>query len=197
MFEPFFTTKDKGKGTGLGLSTVHGIVRQWGGHIRVESKPGAGAEFRIYLPQMTEAVEEVPEPHKVSSATGSETILVVEDEPDVRRIVCKMLTLYGYSVLQAAGPIEALTMFEKNSDEIDLLLTDVIMPVMNGRDLHEQIAMLRPGIKTLYISGYADGVIDETDILPDGVNFLQKPFTPEALSAKVAQILNQDKSEVP
>ena len=192
MFEPFFTTKDKGKGTGLGLSTVHGIVKQCGGHIRVESEPGQGTQFRVYLPQITDAVEAAAEAHKPGCATGSEMILVVEDEPDVRRVVCKILTMRGYKVLEANGPVEAMALFEKNSDRIDLLLTDVIMPVMNGRELHEQIALLRPGIKTLYISGYADGVIDDTGILPDGVNFLQKPFMPDALIAKVARILNQD-----
>jgi len=193
MFEPFFTTKDKGKGTGLGLSTVHGIVKQCGGHIRVESKPGQGTVFRIYLPHMTEAIDAETEAHKPGSAAGSETILVVEDEPDVRSVVCKMLTMRGYKVLQAPGPVEAMAVFEKNSDQIDLLLTDVIMPVMNGRELYAQIALLSPRIKSLYISGYADGVIDDTGILPDGVNFLQKPFTPDALTAKVARILNQDK----
>ena len=193
MFEPFFTTKDKGKGTGLGLSTVHGIVKQSGGHIRVESNPGQGTVFRIYLPHMAEAVEEAAKTLEHGFATGSETILVVEDEPDVRRVVCKMLTMRGYKVLETPGPVEAMAVFEKNSDRIDLLLTDVIMPVMNGRELQAQIALLRPGIKTLYMSGYADGVIDDTGILPDGVNFLQKPFTPDALAAKVAQILNQDK----
>ena len=193
MFEPFFTTKEKGKGTGLGLSTVHGIVKQCGGHIRVESEPGQGTVFRIYLPRITEAVEETAEAHTLDSATGSGTILVVEDEPDVSRVVCMMLKARGYKVLQAPGPVEALAMFEQNNDRIDLLLTDVIMPVMNGRELYEQIALLRPGIKTLYMSGYADGVIDDTGILPDEVNFLQKPFTPDALIAKVAQILNQEK----
>jgi signal transduction histidine kinase len=192
MFEPFFTTKDKGKGTGLGLSTVHGIVKQCGGHIRVDSKPGQGTVFRIFLPHITEAAEEAAQASRLGSASGSETILVVEDEPDVRKVVCKMLTMRGYRVLEAPGPVEAMALFEKNSGQIDLLLTDVIMPVMNGRELYEQIALLRPGIKTLYISGYADGVIDDTGILPDGVNFLQKPFTPDTLVAKVARILSQD-----
>jgi len=192
MFEPFFTTKEKGKGTGLGLSTVHGIVKQSGGHIRVESKPGQGTVFRIYLPRITEAAEEAEEANDPSSAVGSGTILVVEDEPDVRRVVCKMLTMQGYKVLAAPGPVEALAMFEKNSSQIDLLVTDVIMPVMNGRELQEQITFMRPGVKTLFISGYADGVLDDTGILPDGVNFLQKPFAPDVLTAKVARILNQD-----
>jgi len=192
MFEPFFTTKGKGKGTGLGLSTVHGIVRQSGGQIRVESKPGRGAVFRIFLPSMTEAVEESAAAENPGSVAGSETILVVEDKPDVRIVVCKMLSIHGYKTLEAPGPVEAMALFENNSEEIDLLLTDVIMPVMNGRELYQQIALMKPGIKTLYISGYADGVIDDTGILPRGVNFLQKPFTHEALAAKVARILNQE-----
>jgi len=192
MFEPFFTTKEKGKGTGLGLSTVHGIVKQSGGHIRVESTPGQGTVFRIYLPRITEAAEEAAEASEPGSTVGSGTILVVEDEPDVRRVVCKMLTMQGYKVLAAPGPVEALAMFEKNSSQIDLLVTDVIMPVMNGRELQEQITFMRPGIKTLFISGYADGVLDDSGILPDGVNFLQKPFAPDVLTAKVARILNQD-----
>ena len=193
MFEPFFTTKDKGKGTGLGLSTVHGIVKQCGGHIRVDSKPGQGTVFRVYLPLMAEAVEETTEVRELDTAKGSETILVVEDEPDVRRVVCKMLTMQGYRVLEAPGPVEAMAIFENDVGQIDLLLTDVIMPVMNGRELSKQIALLRPEIKTLYISGYADGVIGDTGILPEGINYLQKPFTPDALTAKVDRILNQDK----
>lgn len=192
MFEPFFTTKDKGKGTGLGLSTVHGIVRQCGGHIRVESEPGKGSVFRVFLPCITETMEESEEPRQAVSVGGSGTILVVEDEPDVRKVVCQMLALQGYEVLSAAGPIEAMAVFENNCDRIDLLLTDVIMPVMNGRQLQEKISLLRPGIKTLYMSGYADGVIDDTGILPEGVNFIQKPFTPEALSTRVSWILNPE-----
>jgi CheY-like chemotaxis protein len=192
MFEPFFSTKEKGKGTGLGLSTVHGIVKHCGGHIRVESKPGHGTTFRIYLPRVTQAIEKAMEPSKTGSSAGSETILVVEDERDVRKITCKLLTLNGYTVLEASGPVEALAIFEQRSDPIDLLLTDVIMPVMNGRELYEQIALLDSGIKTLYMSGYTNGVIDDGGILPDGVNFLQKPFAPDALAEIVRKILDQD-----
>ncbi len=191
MFEPFFTTKDKGKGTGLGLSTVHGIVRQCGGQIRVDSEPGKGTVFRIFLPRIAEAIEEELKPLEFTPATGSETILVVEDEPGVRRVVCQMLSLSGYRVLEAPGPLEALALFEENRDRIDLLLTDVIMPVMNGRELNQRVTALKPEMKTLFISGYTDGVIDDTGILPEGVNFLQKPFTPDALSAKVADILKR------
>ena len=189
MFEPFFTTKGKGKGTGLGLSMVHGIVRQCGGHIRVDSQPGEGTTFCIFLPRIMESFEEDLEPAEYTPVSGSGTVLVVEDEPDVRRVVCEMLSMQGYTVLVAPGPVEALEIFTNDPGGIDLLLTDVIMPVMNGRELHERVASLRPGIKTLYMSGYTDGVIDDTGILPEGVNFLQKPFTPDALSSKVAEIL--------
>jgi signal transduction histidine kinase/ActR/RegA family two-component response regulator len=192
MFEPFFTTKDKGKGTGLGLSTVHGIVRQCGGHIRVDSRPGHGTVFRIYLPNISQEIDDIVEARQSAATAGTETILLVEDEPDVRRVVCQMLTLSGYKVLEAPGPVEAIALFEKHVEQIDLLITDVIMPAMNGRELHEKISAIRPGIKTLYISGYADGALDDTGILPEGVNFLQKPFTPDALTGKVARILHQD-----
>jgi len=191
MFEPFFTTKEKGKGTGLGLSTVHGIVKQCGGHIRVESNPGQGSIFRIYFPAIGEAVKESATEHEPQLVSGSETILLVEDEPDVRKIVQKILAQSGYAVLEAPGPFEAIELFEKHADEIDLLLTDVIMPLMNGRELSEKIRQLKPGIKTLFMSGYADGVIDDTSILPNGVNFLQKPFAPNALLGNVKRILKQ------
>ncbi len=193
MFEPFYTTKDQGKGTGLGLSTVHGIVQQTGGHIRVESEPGHGTVIRIYLPQVTLAVEKAAQVSGTGALAGAETILVVEDEPDVRKIVCKLLTASGYNVLEASGPDEALTIFKQSSDLIDLLLTDIMMPVMNGRQLYEQIALLQPGIKTLFISGYTNGVINDGGIQPDGVNFLQKPFAPDELTAKVRIILHGGK----
>jgi CheY-like chemotaxis protein len=190
MFEPFFTTKEKGKGTGLGLSTVHGIVKQSGGHILVESTPGRGTVIRVYLPRIMEAADEEAGVCEAASATGSGTILVVEDEPHVRTVVCEMLKLRGYEVLEAAGPLEGLALFEQHGEQVDLLLTDVIMPVMNGQELYAKIASMRPTIKTLYVSGYTDGKLDETGILPEGVDFLQKPFTPEDLALKVAQILN-------
>jgi len=189
MFEPFFTTKDRGKGTGLGLSTVQSIVKQCQGHIRVESEPGRGTTIRIYLPQVTQAIEKSSDLSLAEITSGSETILVVEDEAEVRKVVCKLLTMEGYFVLEASGPAEALSLFRQYEGQIDLLLTDVIMPAMNGRQLYEQIALENPRIKTLFISGYTNGVIDDGGILPDGVNFLQKPFTPEALLGKVHKIL--------
>jgi len=189
MFEPFFTTKDKGKGTGLGLSTVHGIVKQCGGHIRVESEPGSGSVFRVFFPAITEAVEEAEEVARYGSARGSATILLVEDETDVRRVVSRMLTAGGYTVLEADGPSEALRLFADQGDRIDLLLTDVIMPEMNGSELSTRIARMKPGMKTLFMSGFAAGVIGDSGILPEGVNFLQKPFAPDALMARIARIL--------
>jgi len=192
MFEPFFTTKEKGKGTGLGLSTVHGIVKQSGGHIRVESEPGQGAAFSVYFPAIGESAETSVAPAEHATGSGTETILLVEDEPDVRKVVHAILIQHGYTVLEASHPSEALALFEKQSDRIDLLLTDVIMPVMNGRELSDRISHLKPGIKTLFISGYADGVIDDSSILPNGVNFLQKPFTPDALVAAVNRILTRE-----
>lgn len=191
MFEPFFTTKEHGKGTGLGLSTVHGIVKQSGGLIRVKSQPGQGTVFRVYLPCVARAVEEASQANKGSHITRAETILVVEDDPGVRRIVCKLLSLRGFKILESSDPVTALKLFEQHIDNVDLLITDVIMPVMNGRQLYEQIVLIRPDIKVLYISGYADGVIDNGGILADGVNFLQKPFSPDALTAKVEQVLDQ------
>jgi len=191
MFEPFFTTKDKGKGTGLGLSTVHGIVRQCGGQIRVESDSESGTVFRVFFPAIRDAVDEAPEVSSRASARGSATILLVEDEADVRKVVSRMLAAYGYTVVQAEGPREAMAIFEDRGERIDLLLTDVIMPVMNGRELSEKISRLKPGIRTLFMSGFTAGVIDDTGILPEGVNFLQKPFAPDALVTRIARILAQ------
>lgn len=189
MFEPFFTTKDKGKGTGLGLSTVHGTVKQCGGHILVESRPGAGAEFRIYLPAVAEDIDQ-PSGHHYSGQTGGEaTLLLVEDDKDVRAVVSKMLSMSGFAVIEAEDPIQALRLFEQHRDVIDVLITDVVMPGMNGKQLYERIAAVNPDIKTLFISAYADGAIDDLGDLREGVSFLQKPFTPEALLAKLQQIL--------
>jgi CheY-like chemotaxis protein len=190
IFEPFFTTKERGKGTGLGLATVHGIVKQSGGQISVYTEPGHGTALKIYLP-CAEAVEteSALELARHSAHLGSTTILLVEDEPEVRRIVRDILETTGYVVLEA----EPETAIQKSHDfagQIDLLLTDVIMPKINGRDLADRLAEERPAMKVLYMSGYTDSVIMDQGILPPGVALLGKPFTLTGLVDKVRQVLS-------
>jgi PAS domain S-box-containing protein len=192
LFEPFFTTKDRGKGTGLGLSTVYGIVRQHGGEIRVESSPGAGATFDIYLP----AAEETPVVESGAAAAetvakGTETVLLVEDEVVVRRLAKEILKHHGYRVLEAADAREALRIAQQERGPIHLLLTDVIMPLMSGRELVEQLRQSRPETRVIYMSGYTDDVLAYRGDLGSDINFLQKPFAPEALAKKVREALEQ------
>jgi two-component system cell cycle sensor histidine kinase/response regulator CckA len=191
LFEPFFTTKEHGKGTGLGLSTTYGIVKQSGGSIWVYSEPGHGTTFKIYLPRCEEPLEDraVPPPAR-EAAPGTETVLLVEDEPEVRRLVEKLLRLKGYRVLSAASPAEAVTISKRHEAAIELLLTDVIMPGMNGRELSRVLAANRPRMRVLYMSGYTDAAMSQQGILPPGTAFLSKPFTPEALSRKVRDVLD-------
>jgi CheY-like chemotaxis protein len=191
VFEPFFTTKDVGKGTGLGLSTVYGVVKQSGGHITAYSEPGVGTTFKIYLPR----VEDLPE--RASAATGparqergTETILVVEDEDAVRRLVCQSLEAHGYTTLPAAGAREALRLCEKHKGEIHLMLTDVVMPQSGGRELAQTAAALRPSMKVLFMSGYTDDAIVRHGVLEAGAAFLQKPFTPAGLARRVREVLD-------
>ncbi|HPG67234.1 MAG TPA: PAS domain S-box protein [Candidatus Hydrogenedentes bacterium] len=190
IFEPFFTTKAQGKGTGLGLSTVYGIVKQHGGYIWVYTEPGKGTTFRIYLPHVDEpaGVETTVEPQTVSG--GNETVLLVEDDPSVRRMARRILDKAGYHVLDAANGLEALRVFEAEGKAIELVVTDVIMPEMNGRELYERIAATRPDIRVLYMSGYTDNVIAHHGILNEGTFFLQKPFSARALTAKVREVLD-------
>jgi signal transduction histidine kinase len=191
LFEPFFTTKEKGKGTGLGLSTVYGIVKQNGGSIVVESKPGQGATFKIYFPLVeqgvpgTAGVSDVAEPEH-----GRETILLVEDEPAVRGLVHETLRLHGYTVLEARHGIEALMTGAKYQGPIHLLLTDVVMPQMSGPEVAEKIQVVRPGIKVLYMSGYPDHPIFEQGGISRDTSFLSKPFAPNVLAKKVRDVLD-------
>ncbi|MHB0981173.1 MAG: response regulator [Thermoleophilia bacterium] len=194
IFEPFFTTKETGRGTGLGLSTVYGIVKQSGGNIWVYSKPGQGTIFKIYLPRAEKPIDWSPtaRPSPQNAARrGDATILLVEDEPAVRRLATRILEGHGHQVLGAASPQEALTLFDGHSTRIDLLLTDVILPGMSGRDLVEELSR-RPGAppKILYMSGYTQNAIVHEGRLDAGVAFLEKPFTPEALLRKVREVLD-------
>ena len=192
IFEPFFTTKGRAKGTGLGLSTVYGIVTQSGGSVEVDSSPGKGSTFSVYLPATNEG--EKPR-HKTPQAKprsgGKQTILLVEDQALLGRVVHTMLEQSGYNVLLAATPAEGLHKAETHAGKIDLLITDMILPGMNGRILAEKMKELRPQLKVLFVSGYAENVVSEDGYLAPGMNFLQKPFTHDSLSGKVREVLDQ------
>jgi two-component system cell cycle sensor histidine kinase/response regulator CckA len=192
IFEPFFTTKEAGKGTGLGLATVYGIVRQSGGHITVHSEPGQGATFKIYLPAGPTVPEELAEPrfHLVSRG-GSETILLVEDEETVCDLVRRVLQAEGYTLLEAQRGDEALSLAGQHPGQIDLLITDVVMPQMSGRELAEQLKALRPQLKVLFMSGYTDDTVVRHGILTADIEFLPKPFSPGKLASKVREVLDK------
>ncbi len=190
IFEPFFTTKAVGKGTGLGLSTVYGIVKQSGGSIWVYSEAGIGTTFKIYLPRVDTPVENYRRPEDwMGDLSGTGTILLAEDEELVRNLTSEVLQLYGYSVLEASGGREALQICERYADSIDLLITDVVMPEMSGRELADRLKQLRPDVKVLFMSGYTDNAIVHQGVLDAGANFIQKPFAPEVLANKVREIL--------
>jgi two-component system, cell cycle sensor histidine kinase and response regulator CckA len=200
IFEPFFTTKGAGKGTGLGLAMVYGIVKQSGGCIEVESELDVGSTFRIYLPRIAGAeVSARPSAtgRTLRSRGGQETILVVEDEESLRKIVARVLTGAGYRVVSASNAGEALLLCEKHGSRIRLMLTDVIMPGMNGRELSERLATMVPNMKVLYMSGYTDDAIVDRGALAPGTVLIQKPFTADELSARVRAVLDDTEGKIP
>jgi CheY-like chemotaxis protein len=189
LFEPFFTTKEVGKGTGLGLSMVYGIVRQSGGWIDVSSEVGVGTSFEVYLPRIDSCP--APERNRIGAPTegGGETVLVVEDQEAVRAFSGEALRQRGYHVLEASDGNEAIAVAGRHPGRLHLLLTDVVMPGMNGKELAERLQELRPDLKVLFISGYTADVIAHRGVLDRGVAFLHKPFSPEELAQKVRDAL--------
>jgi two-component system cell cycle sensor histidine kinase/response regulator CckA len=185
LFEPFFTTKAPGSGSGLGLATVYGAIKQVDGQVTVYSQPNCGTIFEIYLPRVKEGVAEAP---RMRSAKGSETILLVDDEEGVRKLVFAVLKSNGYDVMEAANGVLALAAYEKNGHKVDLVLTDVVMPQMNGFELGKQLTERSPGVKILYMSGYRDNAIGGAGDAPRA--YLHKPFTPDVLLAKVREVLD-------
>ncbi|HEX6616743.1 MAG TPA: GAF domain-containing protein [Gemmatimonadales bacterium] len=189
-FEPFFTTKPAGQGSGLGLATVYGIVKQSGGFIWVASEPGEGTSFQVYLPEYGGPMEPAAVTPVPQSPRGEETILVVEDEPAVRRMTARSLAGQGYAILEAENGAQALEVLQRLPGPVDLVLTDVVMPVLNGRELGEQLAARRPGLRVLFMSGYTDDDIIRRGLMRPGSPFIQKPFLPGALARKVREVLD-------
>jgi CheY-like chemotaxis protein len=193
IFEPFFTTKDRTKGTGLGLASVYGTVRQSGGCVTVASQPDEGTTFKIYIPAVEEAVQETevpvvatPEPEQ-----GAETILVVEDDDAVRRMTREFLKIKGYTVIEANNAGSAIQLMERHKDGIDLVLTDVLMPGMKGRELVERLAEIRADLKVLYMSAYTEDAAINIGVLSPGTEFIEKPFSPDDLASKVRDVLKR------
>jgi PAS domain S-box-containing protein len=189
IFEPFFTTKEVGKGTGLGLSTIHGIVEQSGGYVEVASELGRGTTFQIYMPRAVDAQVDSEKPEAGPAIGGKETVLVVEDQAVVRRYAAAALRTFGYQVLEAENADEALLVCERESERIDLILTDVVMPGLSGRELADRLKQRRPGIKVMFMSGYTDDAIVHHGAVEKDAEFIQKPFSPDQLAIKVRAML--------
>jgi PAS domain S-box-containing protein len=192
LFEPFFTTKEVGKGTGLGLATVYGIVKQNHGFINVYSEPSCGTTFKIYLPRYAQATEKAPQKGSESAdVTGNETILVVEDEKGILKMTTLVLERLGYTVLAASSPVEAIRTVEAHAGKIDMLISDVVMPEMSGRDMAAKLLQAYPGLRCLFMSGYTAEVIAHHGILDEGIHFINKPFRIKDLALKVREILSK------
>ncbi|HEV8588928.1 MAG TPA: PAS domain S-box protein [Pyrinomonadaceae bacterium] len=195
IFEPFFTTKELGKGTGLGLSTVYGIVKQSGGNIWVYSEEGRGTTFKVYLPRVGDGAEECKRNvQDAKVAQGSETILLVEDEEMLRKLARQTLKSHGYQIVEASNGNEAVSVSAQHQGAIHLLLTDVIMPGINGSELATRLVKTRPSLRVLFMSGYTDDAIVHQGVLDESANFIQKPFTPDGLARRVREVLDQEKS---
>lgn len=192
LFEPFFSTKPLGEGTGLGLATCHGIVTQNGGHIWVDSEPGLGTTLRIYLPRAEQGAESPSEPEESDLVlTGTETLLLVEDDESARSLIARGLRGVGYTVLEAANGAEALRVASGSTDHnIDLLVTDVVMPQMGGKELADSLTVRHPETKVLFISGYPDDAIARHGVLEAGIVLLQKPFSSAELARRIRQLLD-------
>ena len=191
VFEPFFTTKEHGRGTGLGLSTVYGIVKQSGGQIAFETKTGAGTTFRVCLPRLEEAASSISSKQNVEPPTrteaGVETILLVEDEDSIRALAREILEMNGYVVLEACNGKDALRVLDAHDEPVDLLLTDVVMPIMGGPDLAREVLARQPHTRVLFVSGYTHEALCDGDLEP-GSFFLGKPFSPDELARKLREI---------
>jgi CheY-like chemotaxis protein len=192
IFEPFYTTKEMGKGTGLGLSTVYGIVKQSGGNIWVYSEIGSGTTFKIYLPRVDDGAEEYKRSiEDVKVTQGTETILLVEEM--LRKLARQTLKGHGYEIVEASNGGEAIALSAQHEGAIHLLLTDVIMPGMNGRELAMRLDETRPSLRVLFMSGYTDDAIVHRGVLDESANFIQKPFMPDGLARRVREVLDEEK----
>lgn len=192
IFEPFFTTKENGKGTGLGLSTVYGIIKQSNGNIWVYSEPGKGSTFKVYLPRLDDDSKDpgLASPAPGTTTRGTETILLVEDEASVRKTAKRILAAQGYSVIEAENGEKAIRCYNDHDGPIHILVTDVIMPGMSGKDVADKLLASTPSLKVLYVSGYTDNAISHHGVLDQNTHFIQKPFTSESLAGKVREVLD-------
>ena len=190
IFEPFFTTKEVGKGTGLGLSMVYGMIKQHNGNINVYSELGKGTTFKIHLPLVQKKREAIAEPLQTLPVGKGETIIIAEDERQVRESMRLFLQKNGYKVIEAKNGEEAVSKFKENRGAVSLVLLDVIMPVKNGREAYEEIKGIEPGVKTIFMSGYTDDIISQKGILEEGVDFISKPINPDTLMRKIRDVLD-------